>query len=130
MAAENIQEENWWECHESEEDDNTTSMSEVEGVFERFLEEVDVDVKGHEMIEKLVENGVPFQQVFRQHFRGKHASLMLEEIARKMRGERDEDLVRRERGLEVDGDSLQGGLKNERFKVKTVNVIEEEEVGK
>lgn len=129
MAAENRQEENWWECHESEEGDNT-SMSEDEGVLERFLEEV--DVKGHEMIEKLVENGVPFQQVFRQHFRGKHASLMLEEIARKMRGERDEDLVRRERGLEVDGDSLQGGLKNERFKVKTVNVIEEEEeeVGK
>ncbi|KAH6797618.1 hypothetical protein C2S52_022172 [Perilla frutescens var. hirtella] len=113
------QQENWSKSYESDDD---------EDVLEGFLKEI--DVKGHEMIKKLVsrvENDVPFEEAFREtwhHLGGKPAaSRMLEKIARKMGRERDNGdggVERRERGL--DGDDL----KNERFKVKTLNVKEEE----
>lgn len=113
--------ENWWRSYESEEE--SISTNEDDDVLERFLKEL--DVKGHQMINKLVsklENNVPFEQVFREtchHFRGKSASHILEKIGRKV--ERKRGFERRERGL--DGDILEGELKNERFKVKTMNVI-------
>ncbi|KAL1566050.1 hypothetical protein AAHA92_01702 [Salvia divinorum] len=123
--------ENWWRSHESEEE--SSSMDEEEDAWERFLKEV--DAKGREIIHELVskvEENVQFEQVLREkfhHFREGSASHMLEKIARKMGGERKKGFVRRERGL--GGDALVEELKNERFKVKSVNgvgsIVKEEE---
>ncbi|KAG6416527.1 hypothetical protein SASPL_123959 [Salvia splendens] len=103
--------ENWYESEE-----------EKWSAWEDFLKEMDVE--GHEMVREFVskvEENVPFEQMFREawhHFRGKPASHKLENIARKLGREREGDLVMKERGLDLEGEEL----KNERFKVKTMNV--------
>lgn len=91
--------------------------------LERFMKEL--DVKGHEMVKKLiskVERNVPFEQELRDtwhHLRGNPASRMLEKLARKVGREREgECVMMRERGLDLELE-----LKNERFKIKTVNTI-------
>ncbi|KAL1541360.1 hypothetical protein AAHA92_25593 [Salvia divinorum] len=106
--------ENWYESEEEK-------WSAIYA-WEDFLKEIDVE--GHEMVKEFVskvEEIVPFEQMFREtwrHFRGKPASHKLENIARKLGGEREGDFVMRERGLDLEGEEL----RNERFKVKTMNV--------
>lgn len=112
-------EEKWyWKSYEEEE---SSSMDEEDDVLERFLKEI--DAKGHGMIKKLiskVENNIPLEEEFRDawhHLGGNRASRMLETIARKVGREREGEFVRRERGIDLERE-----LKNERFKMKTVNI--------
>lgn len=118
-----LERENWCESEEEK-------WSAID-IWEDFLKELDVE--GHEMIKNFVskvEENVPFEQVFREmwhHFRGKPASHMLEKIARKIGREREKGFAMRERGIDLEGE-----LKNERFKVKTMNtpgtgVVKEDE---
>lgn len=114
-------EENWyWKSYEESKEEEDDEF------LERFMKEL--DLKGHEMVKKLiskVERNVPFEEELRDtwhHLKGKPASRMLEKIARKVGREREGDsrVMMRERGLDSE---LEGEMKNERFKVKTVNGI-------
>lgn len=124
-GQDNLQ-ENWTKIYESEEENRCTNDDEDDSrqILKGFLKEL--DVKGHEMFEKLVsrvEKRVPIERGLREtlhDFKGKHGSDKLEKIRRKLNtGSGGEGFMSTERG--VDGDISQDKL--ERFKVKTVNVI-------